>query len=115
MALDAVYSQRPERFHLARPVELTCFALCVTNAVYLAASFFYGSWLVDPQGQSIPTDFVNVWAGGRHVLDGNPAAAHEGAIHKTAEVAAIGHPFEGEYPWIYPPTFLFAATLLALL
>jgi hypothetical protein len=30
-------------------------------------------------------------------------------------VAAVGHAFDGEYPWIYPPTFLFAAVLLALM
>ena len=57
-------------FHLARPVELTCFALCVAQAFYLVASFVQGSFLVDPQGHAIATDFVNVWAGGRQVLDG---------------------------------------------
>ena len=54
--------------------------------------------------------------GGRPaVLDGNAAAVYDVALHKDAEVAALGHPFEGEYPWIYPPTFLFAAAALALL
>jgi hypothetical protein len=114
MALDAVHSEQPAGFQLARPVELTCFALCVAQAVYLAASFVQGSFLVDPQGHAIATDFVNVWAGGRQVLNGNAAAAYDVALHKAAEVAAVGHPFDGHYPWIYPPTFLFAATLLAL-
>jgi hypothetical protein len=113
--VDVVSSARPPAFHLTRPVELTCFALCVANAVYLAASFVQGSWLIDSNGQAIATDFVNVWAGGRQVLDGAPQAAYDLAAHKDAEVAAIGHSFDGEYPWIYPPTFLFAATLLALL
>jgi hypothetical protein len=115
MALDAVSSGRLPGFHLTRPVELTCFALCVANAVYLAASFVQGSWLVDPNGQAIATDFVNVWAGGRQALDGAPRAAYDLAVHRDAEVAALGHAFDGDYPWIYPPTFLFAATLLALL
>lgn len=108
-------SERPASIPLTRPVELTCFALCVTNAVYLAASFVYGSWLVDPQGHAIATDFVNVWAGGRQALDGNPAAAYDVAIQKAAEVTALGHPFHGEFPWNYPPSFLFVATLLALI
>jgi arabinofuranan 3-O-arabinosyltransferase len=115
MSLDAVSSARLPGFHLTRPVELTCFALCVANVVFLAASFVQGGWLIDPNGQAISTDFVNVWAGGRQALDGAPQAAYDIAVHKDAEVAALGHGFEGDYPWIYPPTFLFAATLLALL
>jgi hypothetical protein len=93
---------------------LTCFALCVAQAVYLVASYGHGLWLIDGSGQPIATDFVNVWAGGRQVLEGNAAAVYDGVAHKAAEVAAVGHPFDGDYPWIYPPTFLFAAALLAL-
>jgi hypothetical protein len=110
-----VSSERPASIPLARPVELICFGLWVTNVVYLGASFVYGSWLIDPRGHAIATDFVNVWAGGRQVLDGNPAVAYDVAVHKAAEVAAVGHPFRGEFPWNYPPTFLFVATLLALI
>jgi hypothetical protein len=113
--IDGLSSDHPTGFHLTRPVELTCFALCVTHAVYLATSFVQGSWLIDPAGQAIATDFVNVWAGGRQVLDGQPAAVYDTALHKAAAVAAVGHPFDGHYPWIYPPTFLFAAALLALI
>jgi hypothetical protein len=113
--IDGLSSDHPSGFHLTRPVELTCFALCVTHAVYLATSFVQGSWLVDPAGQAIATDFVNVWAAGRQVLEGHPAAVYDVALHKAAAVAAVGHAFDGHYPWIYPPTFLFAATLLALL
>lgn len=115
MALDAVHIENSAELHLARPVELTCIALCMAQAFYLVASFVQGSFLVDPQGHAIATDFANVWAGGRQVLDGNAAAAYDVILHKAAEVAAVGHPFDGHYPWIYPPTFLFAATLLALL
>jgi Glycosyltransferase family 87 len=102
-------------FALDRPIELICFALCVAQCVYLLASFTQGSWILDADGQPIATDFVNVWASGREALDGNPAAAYDIAAHKEAEVAAIGHPFAGQYPWIYPPPFLFVAATLALL
>src|SRR5262245_715499 len=115
MAFEHTTAAPVPGFSLPRPVELTCFALCVANVAYLAASLVQGSWFVGPDGQVIATDFVNVWAAGRHVLEGEPAAAYDVARQKVAEVAALGHPFEGEYPWIYPPTFLFAATLLALL
>ena len=40
---------------------------------------------------------------------------YDAAIHKTAEVATVDHPFDGKFPWIYPPTFFFVAALLALL
>jgi arabinofuranan 3-O-arabinosyltransferase len=108
-------TSRSREFHLTRPVELTCFAFCVANAIYLAASFVQGSWLIDPNGQPIATDFVNVWAAGRQALDGAPQAVYDVAAHKAAEDAALAHGFAGDYPWIYPPTFLLAAVGLALL
>ena len=100
---------------LSRRAKLVCFAFCVANVAYLAASLIQGSWLIGPDGLAIATDFINVWTGGRHVLDGNPVAAYDTALHKAAEIAALGRPFEGEYPWLYPPTFFFVVTLLAML
>jgi hypothetical protein len=99
---------------LARPVELICFALIVAHAVYLAASYLQGSWLVAPDGSGVQSDFVNVWAAGRLVLEGHAAAAYDWPVHKAMEVAAVGHPFDGYFGWHYPPTFLFAAAALAL-
>src|SRR5258705_7313941 len=115
MALDAVSSDRPAGFAITRAVELTCFALCVALAVYLVTAFIQGIWLIDGRGELIAADFVNVWSAGRQVLAGHAAAAYDVATHLDAEAAALGHAFEGEYPWVYPPTFLFAATVLALL
>jgi hypothetical protein len=100
---------------LPRTFELGCIALLVGQAIYLAASLVQGQWLADPSGQPIATDFVNVWAAGRQALAGVPAATYDVALHKAAEVTAVGHDFEGEYPWLYPPTFLFVAVSLALL
>jgi arabinofuranan 3-O-arabinosyltransferase len=102
-------------FRLPPAVELICFALCVGNLVYLAASFVHGDWMIDATGHGSAVDFVNFWAAGREVLDGNPAIAYDVELHKAAEIRAVGHPFEGYYPWFYPPTFLFVAALIALL
>jgi arabinofuranan 3-O-arabinosyltransferase len=115
MKRAAISPDRSGSFQLDPSVALICFALCVAQSVYLVASFIQGSWIVDSNGQQIATDFVNVWTSGRQTLDGSAAAAYDVAIHKEAEAAAIGHPFAGQYPWIYPPTFLFVAALLALL
>src|SRR5438046_271602 len=98
MATSTLSAPGVADFRLTRPVELTCFALCVANAVYLSSSLIHGSWLIGLDGHAIATDFVNVWAGGRHVLDGHPAAAYDPALHKAVEVSALGHDFEGEYP-----------------
>jgi hypothetical protein len=106
---------RLAKLELSRPVELTCFALCVAQSVYLLASLLQGHWIFAADGQLIATDFVNVWAAGRQALDGVASSAYDVSVHKGAEVAALGHPFAGEYPWIYPPSFFLVAGPLALL
>lgn len=100
---------------LAHPAELICVALIVAQAVYLAASFWQGTWLVAPDGGGVPSDFVNVWAAGRLVLQGVPAAAYDWPTHKVVEVLAVGHPFAGYFGWHYPPPFLFVAAALSMM
>ena len=94
---------------------LGCFALCVANVAYVAASWFNGGFILDALGRGLPVDFVNVWAAGRLVLEGNPAAAYDWDIHKAVENAALGYDFRGYFAWLYPPPFLALAALLALL
>jgi arabinofuranan 3-O-arabinosyltransferase len=115
MASYQISAARARGVPLARPVEFACIALIVAHAVYLAASFWQGSWLIAPDGSGLPTDFVNVWAAGRLALAGHAAAAYDWPTHKAMEVVALGHPFAGYFGWHYPPTFLFAAASLALL
>ncbi len=106
---------------LARPaglderIKLVCFALCVANGAFLAAMFAQGLWLIEPGGGGVATDFVNVWAAGRLVLDGNPAGAYDVLLHKHVQELAVGHSFSGFFGWCYPPFFLFVAAPLALL
>ena len=73
------------------------------------------TWVYDPNGLGIPTDFINVWAAGRLVLDGLPAQAYDWDIQKQVEVAKLGQDFVGYFAWHYPPPFLFVASLLAQL
>jgi arabinofuranan 3-O-arabinosyltransferase len=91
--------------------------VCMASAycAVLAAALLQGHWLVDSQGRPLAADFVNVYAAGTLALQGNAAAAYDWGLHKQAEVAALGHAFEGYFGWHYPPTFLFVASLLALL
>lgn len=104
----------PRRPDATRHVlELIGIALTLAYVLFLAASAVQRYWLIDGAGQPIANDFVNVWAAGKLALEGHPAAAYDWTVHREAEVAAIGHDFEGYYGWPYPPTHLFVAATLA--
>jgi hypothetical protein len=90
-----------------------CFVLLVINASFFPAAYFSHWWIYDSNGLGIPTDFVNVWAAGRLVLDGHPAQAYDWNIQKQVELALLGQDFTGYFAWHYPPPFLFVASLLA--
>ncbi len=71
--------------------------------------------LVDRNDKPIGTDFSNVWAAGKLVLDGRPDAPYDPVLQHAAEREAFGGrpvPFFG---WHYPPLFLTVAAALALL
>jgi arabinofuranan 3-O-arabinosyltransferase len=90
-----------------------CFVLFIINVTFFPIAFFSHWWIFDPNGLGIPTDFVNVWAAGRLVLDGHAALAYDWDIQKQVEVALLGQTFIGHFAWHYPPPFLFVAALLA--
>ena len=92
-----------------------CFALCVANVLLCPVAYFSHWWIYESNGLGIPTDFINVWAAGRLVLDGVPAQAYDWDIQKQIEVAKLGQDFVGYFAWHYPPPFLFVASLLAML
>jgi arabinofuranan 3-O-arabinosyltransferase len=101
--------------HSVIPASLlnVCFVLFVINVSFFPIAFFSHWWIYDPNGLGIPTDFVNVWAAGRLVLEGHPALAYDWDIQKQVEVALLGQTFIGHFAWHYPPPFLFVAALLA--
>ena len=90
-----------------------CFALFVINVVFFPAAYFSHAWIYQADGQGIPTDFVNVWAAGKLVLEGHPALAYDWDIQKQVELALLKQDFGGYFAWHYPPPFLFVASLLA--
>ena len=92
-----------------------CFALFVINASLFPAAYFSHIWIYDTKGLGIPTDFVNVWAAGRLVLEGHPALAYDWDVQKQVELALLKQDFAGYFAWHYPPPFLFVAMLLAQL
>ncbi len=113
----ALYEIAPPRVGapLPRPVDLTCFALICLHVTWLVTGYVSGSWIIGPDGNGIPADFVNVWAAGKLVLEHNPAAAYDWATHKDVEAAALGYRFVGYFGWHYPPPALAVAALLSLM
>jgi arabinofuranan 3-O-arabinosyltransferase len=97
--------------HRAIPTWLSsaCFVLLAVDLFCFPAHW----WIYDPDGKGIPTDFVNVWAAGRLVLDGHPALAYDWDIQKKVELALLRQDFTGYFAWHYPPPFLFVASFLA--
>ena len=71
--------------------------------------------MIDRTGQPIGTDFSNVWAAGKLVLAGEPAAPYDLARQYAAEKDAFGGRDVPFYGWPYPPLFLIVAAGLALL
>ncbi len=69
--------------------------------------------LNDYQGRPLCTDFSNVYAAGKYVLEGRPEAPFDPALQhqKEREIFGADTPF---YGWHYPPIFLFLAAALAL-
>jgi len=92
-----------------------CFALLVINVCFFPVAYVSGMWIWEKSGLGIPTDFVNVWAAGKLVIDGHPALAYDWDIQKQVELALLGQDFPGYFAWHYPPPFLFVASLLAML
>jgi len=113
-ALDPALDASPRDPH-RHALELIGFALALAYALFLIGSAFAGAWVFDESGRVIDNDFIGVWAAGRLVLDGHPAAAYDWDLHRQVETAVVGRDFSGYYGWHYPPTFLFAAAALATL
>jgi arabinofuranan 3-O-arabinosyltransferase len=103
----------PEQSAIPASLLHACFVLFVINASYFPAAYFSHWWIYDPNGLGIPTDFVNVWAAGRLVLDGHPAQAYDWDIQRQVELALLRQDFPGYFAWHYPPPFLFVASFLA--
>lgn len=115
-ALDATVPPQPlggaDR-SLRHALELIGVSLTLAYALFLVGGAVQGYWLIDTAGQAIANDFVNVWAAGKLVLEGQPAAAYDWTVHREVEFAAVEHTFDGYYGWHYPPVFLFVAAALA--
>jgi len=90
-----------------------CFVLAAINASFFPCAYFAHWWIYNSSGQGLPIDFVNVWAAGKLVLEGQPALAYDWDVQKQVELALLKQDFTGYFAWHYPPPFLFVAAMLA--
>lgn len=91
-----------------------CLILIALAVIALGTLLATSKGLNDYQGRPLGTDFSNVYAAGKYVLEGKPAAAYDWPLQHKKEQEIFGEqtPF---YGWHYPPIFLFLAAALALL
>jgi glycosyl transferase family 87 len=111
----STFRPAPEQTAIPAWLVRVCLVLAFANVTFCLSMYFSHGWVYDANGLGIPTDFINVWAAGRLVLDGVPAQAYDWDIQKQVEVAKLGQDFVGYFAWHYPPPFLFVASLLAQL
>jgi hypothetical protein len=114
---DAALPLPPGPLLWATPQRLKVYSLILLSAYAVALV-----WLVvtshggiDYAGRPLGTDFSDVWTAGRLALAGHPASIYDPAAHYAAQQAAFHDPKIPFYGWHYPPMFLLAASLLALL
>ena len=112
MALPSTVT-RPAENAIPKALFNACFAMFVVNASFFPIAYLSHWWIYDPNGQGIATDFINVFAAGRMVLDGHPALAYDWDLQKQIELDVLRQDFVGYFAWHYPPPFLFVAAFLA--
>lgn len=90
-----------------------CLILLGLSVLALAALLATSNGRNDYQERPLGTDFSNVYAAGKYVLEGKPEAPFDPARQHKKEQEIFGEktPF---YGWHYPPIFLFLAAALAL-
>ena len=114
---ETALAQPPGAVRWATPQRLRAYSIILIGAylaalVWLAATSHAG---IDYAGRPLGTDFSDVWTAGRLALSGHPASVYDPAAHYAAQQAAFHDPRIPFYGWHYPPMFLLAASLLALL
>lgn len=87
--------------------------LLILYAVSLAALVATSRDGLDYAGRPLGTDFSNVYAAGKLVIEGAPGAALDPVIHlaRQQEIFGADVPL---YGWHYPPFFLFIAAALSI-
>ena len=91
----------------------TAVLMVVGTIAALAFLFATSHGLLDLMGRPLGTDFSSFWTAGLMALEGRAPQAYDWASHFEVLQRVFGA--EKYSPWSYPPVFLLAASLFALL
>jgi arabinofuranan 3-O-arabinosyltransferase len=91
------------------------FGFAVLNITLLLTAGLKGHWILNSKYQVIPADFVSFWATSRQLQDQPAAHVYDWTLHSVVEADLVGPDYKKNYPWVNPPTFLFAVAPLAFL
>lgn len=80
----------------------------------LVRAYWPAGWPLDAADHAIGRDFVNVWVGGRLLLEGSWQTLFDIPAYLTA-LRRLVHPDLAPHYWSYPPTSFLIAAPLALL
>jgi hypothetical protein len=83
-------------------------------AIHLGVAAWNREWLIGPDGYPVPSDFLSWWSAGRLALEGRAAEAYDWALHKQAQLPAIGRDFERFFAWHNPPPYFLLVSPFAL-
>jgi arabinofuranan 3-O-arabinosyltransferase len=97
---------RPFRFLTASRLQLYGFAVAAIYASFLISVYRAGTWILDPRGVPVYTDFTSEWIGAVQALHGDAASLYDPASFIAVQAALVG-PRPDLYPNCpYPPIFL---------
>ncbi|MFT3730405.1 MAG: glycosyltransferase family 87 protein [Hyphomicrobium sp.] len=72
-------------------------------------------WITTARGLPAQGDFLGIYAAGTLAASGEPASAYDPTIQYATLQTLTDNRQVGNFPWVYPPTFLPIAAVLALL
>lgn len=81
---------------------------------FLWQVYWPAAWPLDTANHAVGRDFVNLWVGGRLLLEGQWAALFNIDAYLDA-LRRIFHPMLAQHVWSYPPTSFLLAAPLAML
>ncbi|MCK5622266.1 MAG: DUF2029 domain-containing protein [Alphaproteobacteria bacterium] len=98
---------------IARRVRVYPRIIVAAYLIFTAALVLLSKDLIDPLGRPLGADFITFWASSHLTLNGDPAAAFDGAKILAAERVAVPAN-EKLFLWHYPPMFMLVVMPLSL-
>jgi hypothetical protein len=93
-------------FLTAARLQLYSYGIAVIYTAFLISCYNAGTWILDPRGVPLYTDFASEWIGAVQAAHGGAAALYDPSSFVAVEAALVGARDDLAPNWSYPPTFL---------